>query len=92
MARKIRRKFDYSRKTQQNDSRSLGLIAAMLNIPQLLATELALQPAQIQNALELFAEGATVPFIARYRKERTDEMNEIQLRDLQDRHSYLTER
>jgi len=91
MARKIRRKFDYSRKTQQNDSRSLGLIAAMLNIPQLLATELALRPAQIQNALELFAEGATVPFIARYRKERTGEMNEIQLRDLQDRHSYLTE-
>ena len=91
MARKIRRKFDYSRKTQQNDSRSLGLIAVMLNIPQLLATELALRPAQIQNALELFAEGATVPFIARYRKERTGEMNEIQLRDLQDRHSYLTE-
>jgi len=63
----------------------------MLNIPHLLATELALRPAQIQSALELFAEGATVPFIARYRKERTGEMNEIQLRDLQDRHSYLTE-
>ncbi len=63
----------------------------MLNIPQLLATELDLRPAQIQSALELFAEGATVPFIARYRKERTGEMDEIQLRLLNDRHTYLTE-
>ena len=63
----------------------------MLNIPQLLATELNLRPAQIQSALELFAEGATVPFIARYRKERTGEMDETQLRWLSDRHTYLTE-
>lgn len=63
----------------------------MLNIPQLLAEELDLRPAQVNNALELFAEGATVPFIARYRKERTGEMNEIQLRDLFDRYTYLTE-
>ncbi|MBE9199726.1 MULTISPECIES: Tex family protein [unclassified Nodularia (in: cyanobacteria)] len=63
----------------------------MLNIPQLLATELDLKPDQIQNALELLAEGATVPFIARYRKERTGEMNEVQLRDLFERYAYLTE-
>ncbi|MTJ54699.1 RNA-binding transcriptional accessory protein [Anabaena sp. UHCC 0253] len=63
----------------------------MLNISQLLASELKLKPHQVQNALELLAEGATIPFIARYRKERTDEMNEVQLRDLQDRHNYLTE-
>ncbi|MBD2388600.1 Tex family protein [Cylindrospermum sp. FACHB-282] len=63
----------------------------MLNIPQLLATELDIKPHQVQNALELLAEGATIPFIARYRKERTDEMNEVQLRDLADRYSYLTE-
>ncbi|WP_414541812.1 Tex family protein [Nostoc sp. CCY0012] len=63
----------------------------MLNIPQLLATELDLKPYQVQNALELLAEGATVPFIARYRKERTGEMNEVQLRDLFERYSYLTE-
>ncbi|MBW4464851.1 MAG: RNA-binding transcriptional accessory protein [Pegethrix bostrychoides GSE-TBD4-15B] len=63
----------------------------MLNIPQLLAQELSLRPAQIQSALALFAEGATVPFIARYRKERTGEMDETQLRDLQDRYSYLSE-
>ncbi|MFN6464558.1 MAG: Tex family protein [Nostoc sp. DedVER02] len=63
----------------------------MLNIPQLLATEINLKPHQVQNALELLAEGATIPFIARYRKERTDEMNEVQLRELADRYTYLTE-
>ncbi|MEH2376757.1 Tex family protein [Nostoc sp.] len=63
----------------------------MLNIPQLLATEINLKPHQVQNALELLAEGATIPFIARYRKERTDEMNEVQLRELAERYTYLTE-
>ncbi|MEH2287066.1 Tex family protein [Nostoc sp.] len=63
----------------------------MLNIPQLLATEINLKSHQVQNALELLAEGATIPFIARYRKERTDEMNEVQLRELADRYTYLTE-
>lgn len=63
----------------------------MLNISQLLAQELSLKPVQVKNALELLAEGATVPFIARYRKERTEEMNEIQLRDLSDRFTYLSE-
>ncbi|MGI2907522.1 Tex family protein [Tolypothrix sp. VBCCA 56010] len=63
----------------------------MLNIPQLLATELDLKLYQVQNALSLLAEGATIPFIARYRKERTDEMNEVQLRDVADRYTYLQE-
>ena len=63
----------------------------MLNIPQLLSTELKLKPSQVQNALELLGEGATIPFISRYRKERTGEMNEVQLRDLADRYTYLTE-
>ncbi|OBQ34110.1 MAG: RNA-binding protein [Anabaena sp. CRKS33] len=63
----------------------------MLNISELLASELKLKPHQVQNALELLTEGATITFIARYRKERTDEMDEMQLRDLQDRYNYLTE-
>ena len=63
----------------------------MQNLEQLISQELSLRPEQIKNALELFAEGATIPFVARYRKERTGEMNEIQLRDLQDRYAYLTE-
>jgi protein Tex len=63
----------------------------MLNIPQLLAKELSLTPHQVQNALLLFAEGATIPFIARYRKEKTNSLDEVQLRDLSDRYTYLTE-
>jgi uncharacterized protein len=63
----------------------------MLNIPQLIAEELSLKPSQVQNALELFAEGGTIPFIARYRKERTGSLDEIQLRNLSERYTYLTE-
>jgi uncharacterized protein len=62
-----------------------------MDIVQLVAQELSLGLHQIQNALALFAEGGTVPFIARYRKEKTGEMNEIQLRALVERHTYLTE-
>jgi uncharacterized protein len=62
-----------------------------MNIPQLIAQELSLGIHQIENALALFSEGGTVPFIARYRKERTGAMNEVQLRALLERHTYLTE-
>ncbi|MGK7872763.1 MAG: Tex family protein [Xenococcaceae cyanobacterium] len=63
----------------------------MLNIVQIIATELSLSPKSVNNALELLAEGATIPFIARYRKERTGSLNEIQLRNLFERFTYLTE-
>jgi uncharacterized protein len=63
----------------------------MLDLRTTIATELNLNPTFVANALELLAEGATIPFIARYRKERTGEMNEIQLRELADRYTYLTE-
>ena len=62
-----------------------------MDIVQLVSQELSLAARQVENALALFAEGGTVPFIARYRKERTGEMNEIQLRALLERHTYLTE-
>jgi protein Tex len=62
-----------------------------MDINQLVSQELSLGLQQVQNALSLFAEGGTVPFIARYRKEKTGEMNEIQLRLLLERHTYLTE-
>jgi protein Tex len=62
-----------------------------MDIPKLLASELSLRLPQVQAALELLAEGATIPFIARYRKEKTDTMDETQLRDLSDRFTYLTE-
>ncbi len=63
----------------------------MIDIAQFLAKELSLKPFQVKNALELFGESASIPFIARYRKERTGEMNETQLRELSDRFTYLTE-
>jgi protein Tex len=63
----------------------------MLDIRAQIASELNLNQNIVQNVLDLFAEGATIPFIARYRKERTDEMNEIVLRELEERFTYLTE-
>jgi protein Tex len=63
----------------------------MINILQLLSKELSLLPEQVSSALILREEGGTLPFIARYRKEKTGEMNEIQLRDLFDRADYLLE-
>jgi transcriptional accessory protein Tex/SPT6 len=44
-----------------------------------------------QRRLLAWLQGATVPFIARYRKERTGGMDEVQLRSLQERYAYLTE-
>lgn len=63
----------------------------MLNIVQFISDELSLKPFQVQATLDLFEEGATVPFVARYRKERTGELDEIQLRQIADRFAYLTE-
>ncbi len=63
----------------------------MLNIPDILIQELSLQPFQVTNTLALLEEGGTIPFIARYRKERTGELDEIQLRTLVDRFTYLKE-
>ena len=62
-----------------------------MNAAELIAKELSVQLTQIKAALALFAEGATVPFIARYRKERTGELDEIQLRQIAERYDYLTE-
>ena len=63
----------------------------MLDVLRILSEELSLNPSQVENALSLAADGGTIPFIARYRKERTGEMDELQLRNLFDRFSYLTE-
>ena len=56
-----------------------------------IATELKVRPAQVNAAVELLDGGATVPFIARYRKEATDNLDDIQLRELEVRLSYLRE-
>ena len=56
-----------------------------------IATELEVAPRQIEAAVELLDGGATVPFIARYRKEATDGLDDIQLRELEVRLGYLRE-
>ena len=61
------------------------------SIQQRLALELAAKPAQIDAAIGLLDEGATVPFIARYRKEVTGGLDDTQLRTLEERLRYLRE-
>jgi uncharacterized protein len=56
-----------------------------------IAAELKVRPAQVNTAIELLDGGATVPFIARYRKEATEGLDDIQLRELEARLSYLRE-
>ncbi len=61
------------------------------SIEQRLASEIAAQPNQIAAAVTLLDEGATVPFIARYRKEVTGGLDDTQLRLLEERLRYLRE-
>jgi uncharacterized protein len=56
-----------------------------------LAAEIRIRPDQVKAAVELLDGGATVPFIARYRKEVTDGLDDIQLRELEARLGYLRE-
>ncbi len=56
-----------------------------------IATELGARPAQVAAAVELLDSGATVPFIARYRKEVTQGLDDAQLRELETRLAYLRE-
>ncbi|VAW64063.1 Transcription accessory protein (S1 RNA-binding domain) [hydrothermal vent metagenome] len=63
----------------------------MLSISQRIAEELSVNEKQIVAAVELLDEGATVPFVARYRKEATGGLDDIQLRNLEERLRYLRE-
>ena len=61
----------------------------MTDLVQQLASELAVSPNQIEAAIKLIDEGASVPFIARYRKEVTQGLDDSQLRQLDTRLTYL---
>ena len=50
-----------------------------------------LKPLQVEHTVELLQEGATVPFIARYRKERTGELDEVQIRAIEEQLAYFSE-
>ena len=62
-----------------------------LPLEQRLATELSIRPQQVLATIGLLDEGATVPFIARYRKEVTGNLDDTQLRQLSERLVYLRE-
>jgi uncharacterized protein len=62
-----------------------------LDLAAVIAEELGLHRSSVERTLALFAEGATLPFIARYRKEVTGNLDEVQLGKIQERNEYLTE-
>lgn len=59
------------------------------NILQALSKELSISQKQIENVITLLDEGNTVPFIARYRKEQTGALNEVEIRNINERWQYL---
>ncbi|HEX5545347.1 MAG TPA: Tex-like N-terminal domain-containing protein, partial [Nitrospira sp.] len=65
--------------------------AVQLKIVPIIATELGVGASQVNAAVALLDGGATVPFIARYRKEATGNLDDTQLRMLEDRLRYLRE-
>ncbi|NJA07906.1 RNA-binding transcriptional accessory protein [Methylococcaceae bacterium WWC4] len=62
-----------------------------MDVIKRIAAELSVKPQQIAAAVALLDEGATVPFIARYRKEVTEGLDDTQLRHLEERLTYLRE-
>ena len=65
--------------------------AAQIKIVQIIAKELGVGPHQVAAAVALLDEGSTVPFIARYRKEATGNLDDTHLRNLDERLLYLRE-
>ena len=59
-------------------------------IPYIIETT-SLKPFQVEHTVELLQEGATVPFIARYRKEHTGELDEVQIRAVEEQFTYFCE-
>ena len=67
------------------------MLGVTLSIDQRIAEELGVREHQVKAAVELLDGGATVPFIARYRKEVTGTLDDAQLRSLEERLRYLRE-
>ena len=60
-----------------------------MTISERIAQELGVRTRQVEAAVALLDEGATVPFIARYRKEATGSLDEVQIRAVEERQAYL---
>ena len=72
-------RFVTYRRKASNEWKNVAIIGSELNV----------KPKQVQAAVELLDEGNTVPFIARYRKEVTGELQDEQLRTIEERIKYL---
>lgn len=59
-------------------------------ILSIITEKLSLQTRQVRNTIQLLSDGATIPFISRYRKEMTGELDEIQIADIQENYEKLT--
>ena len=73
-----------------NDEFIAGLEVGAADLLNRIATQLTIRASQASAVVELTAEGCTVPFISRYRKERTGELDEVQVRDVVHLHQSLT--
>ena len=62
-----------------------------MNIPSIISRRLSLGEKQVQAVIGLLREGATIPFIARYRKERTGSLDEVQIAAIQTEYNKLEE-
>ncbi|NGM46533.1 RNA-binding transcriptional accessory protein [Rhodobacter sp. SGA-6-6] len=69
----------------------MSVAAVSSRISQIIAAEIGAAPGQVNAAVELLDGGATVPFVARYRKEATGGLDDTQLRKLEERLAYLRE-
>lgn len=63
----------------------------MMEFVSTIAGALSLRAAQVEAVLNLLDEGATIPFIARYRKDKTGNLDEVQIQQIQDQHKFLKE-
>jgi len=81
---------EITKQTVQKNSDS-SKINQTLQIAKQIAQELTVKAEQVSAAIQLLDEGATVPFVARYRKEATGGLDDTQLRTLEERLTYLRE-
>ena len=61
----------------------------MMNNIDVLAKNMGIKTSQVEAVLKLLKEGATIPFIARYRKEATGSLDEEQIRTIEKEYTYL---
>ena len=62
-----------------------------MDIIQTITAETHLATNQVRSVISLLDDGNTIPFIARYRKEKTEDLDEVQIRSIRDRYEYITE-